>query len=50
VASLDGMSIKDVIDMLNDTDDLEEQASLVHYLWMKRCAPSRFALLLSLRF
>uniref|UniRef100_A0A914USQ7 Phosphorylase b kinase regulatory subunit n=1 Tax=Plectus sambesii TaxID=2011161 RepID=A0A914USQ7_9BILA len=36
VAALDGMSIKDVVDMLNDTDDLEEQASLVHYLWMKR--------------
>ncbi len=36
MTTLDGMQIADVVAMLNETEVLEEQASIVHYLWMKR--------------
>lgn len=29
------MSTADLIDMLTETNVLDEQASIVHYLWMK---------------
>uniref|UniRef100_A0A0N5ABP1 Phosphorylase b kinase regulatory subunit n=1 Tax=Syphacia muris TaxID=451379 RepID=A0A0N5ABP1_9BILA len=33
---MDEMSVLDVVDMLHETDILEEQASIIHYLWMKK--------------
>lgn len=36
MTTFDGMQISEVIAMLNETEVLEEQASVVHYLWMKR--------------
>lgn len=35
-AQLDVMSASDLVDMLNETSVLDEQASIVHYLWMKK--------------
>ncbi|VDK28341.1 unnamed protein product [Gongylonema pulchrum] len=35
VAQMDEMSTPDLIDMLTETSVLDEQASIVHYLWMK---------------
>ncbi|VBB34087.1 unnamed protein product [Acanthocheilonema viteae] len=35
-AQMDEMSTEDLIDMLRGTNVLDEQASIVHYLWMKK--------------
>ncbi|VDM27150.1 unnamed protein product [Toxocara canis] len=35
-AQMDEMSTSDLIDMLTETSVLDEQASIVHYLWMKK--------------
>ncbi|VDP23636.1 unnamed protein product [Onchocerca flexuosa] len=35
-AQMDEMSATDLIDMLTETNVLDEQASIVHYLWMKK--------------
>ncbi|EJW72573.1 hypothetical protein WUBG_16520 [Wuchereria bancrofti] len=35
-AQMDEMSTADLIDMLIGTNVLDEQASIVHYLWMKK--------------
>lgn len=32
---MDEMSTADLIEMLTETSVLDEQASIVHYLWMK---------------
>ncbi|KAM3724221.1 putative phosphorylase b kinase regulatory subunit alpha [Dirofilaria immitis] len=35
-AQMDEMSTTDLIDMLTETNVLDEQASIIHYLWMKK--------------
>lgn len=32
---MEGMRVEDLIDMLTETTVLDEQASIVHFLWMK---------------
>lgn len=44
---MDEMSTSDLTDMLTETSVLDEQTSIVHYLWMKKYDVSTFKYLLS---
>lgn len=34
-SQLEGLSEDDLLDMLTDATTLDEQASIIHYLWLK---------------